>query len=225
MATPKGSLTKANHLFLKRDYQASIDQLHLLFSLLPPPASLPWALDLSPPERTTEKLRLQASSLFVTASTLCRKANTDSSSSISESFLKELMQSVHRSFQPPDTTAILPPPIVQTLALAGLSLSLPLSTIQSLIESYLFSLSHPTLVQVLSVSAEQEEEAPSEKERWWVSEARDGFQNLMEFYLVDILGEEGPMGRAEALRLLEWEERIGRSKKEVGSLPNHLSTL
>lgn len=222
MPSAKTTYQLASTSFLKREYQQSIVHASALLSLLPPAPYSTWAVELrSPKARLAEKWRAQATALIVSASAIDWKASHSvgqRSEEEDELWLEALTDRVRAAYTSPASPndPVLPPSIVQNLVLATASLDIPNPAVRALCESYLASI--PGEVMGALAEAVSLEDEPKS---WWMQEALEGYQTLMELYLVDVLvngTNGGDAERAEARKLVEWTECLTKARKEVRSL-------
>ncbi|CED84283.1 hypothetical protein [Phaffia rhodozyma] len=237
--SPKTLLKRAETSFLKRDYQKAIEYIQQTLAQLATPRSLTWAIELGSKERIIERQRARAVSLFVTASAL-RWNETSPQKTVSDemidtpardtpsdasTFLRTLNDQVLDNYSPSlptgMTISIPPPSVIETVSLAGLSMDVPLPFIRSLVEPYLDRLDNPTILTTLAQPSLASAPDPAltlaqpSDETWWKAEAVKGYQSLIQLYLLNILAPDGIGGRAEASRLLEWDDRLNLFAKDI----------
>lgn len=220
MPSAKATYQLASTAFLKRDYVHSIEHASALLALLPPPsASQSWAVELSPKARLVERWRAQASALIISASAIDWKAKRNLGDVVEladdELFLQSLMDRTSASYRGQRTPIdpILPPSIIQNFTLAAISLSMPNGFVRALCESYLSSIPAEAMEALASAAALGEG-----GRSWWMEEALEGYEDLMERYLVEVLvdGADGREAeREEARKLVEWNECLRNTRKTV----------
>lgn len=224
MPSPKATYQLATSAFLKRDYQQAITHAAALLAILPPPVGQTWAVELAPKARLAEVWRAKAATLIISASAVDWKAKRkpgDVEQDDDELLLESLWDRTTSSYRSQQTPLepTLPPQVVQNLVLAATSLALPNGTVRARCEGYLASLS-AEVMQALAEAAAQDDGERS----WWMKEALAGYEDLMERYLVEVLagGDASSAGweaeRAEARKLLEWNECLTTSRKEVSHI-------
>lgn len=215
----------ASHAFILRDNAASLAHLDQLFALLPPPPLRTWAVDLPPKTRLQERWRNQAAALFLTVSTVEFKARRDQKGSTStqeggdtETFVKSLldkMSSLYRPLCQQQHEPLVPPNVVSTLVMSSRSLGIHSSSTKTMLESYMASLPSEILDTLAAHPLSSSSASP-----WWPKEALEGYEALLEMYLVDVLAGGDGAGegeREEAKRLLEWNGVVGEAGKQVRS--------
>lgn len=194
----------SNH-FLHRSHALALGSLSQLFGLLPPAPAQAWAADLPARTRTAERWRTKATELMVTAEVMLYKSTAEGAAhdpGRTEEHYAALERRAVDLFAP----SPLPPSVVLTLSRACVSLGLPLALARQTIETWLAAIA-PGLLPALAVAAEDH---PDDK---WVQEAAKAYEETMEHYWVET--SEGEAAREEARRLVEWDQVVPESSKEV----------
>ncbi|KAL7416169.1 hypothetical protein BDY24DRAFT_381234 [Mrakia frigida] len=224
----KATFKLASHAFIRRENAQSLLHLDQLFALLPSPPSQTWGAELPPKSRLQERWRNQAAALFLTVSTVEFKSHREQDSSedgdeAAETFVKSLSDRISSLYRPKSTSnpgqqqePLVPPNLISTLAMSSKSLGVPSSSTRTMVESYLAALPSEILDSLAPPSTWPSPSEDSERP-WWIREALDGYEGLMELYLVDVLAGGDGAGegeREEAKRLLDWDGVVSHESKE-----------
>ena len=224
--TVKETFKLASHAFIRRDNTQSLVLLDELFAHLPAPPSLAWAVELPPKSRAQERWRNQAAALLLTVSTVdykTRRAAPTAASAPGGETEDELidrlsarLQALYRLSPAHPHEPVIPPNLVSTLAMSARSLGVSSHTTRRMVEAYLASGLPAELIDAEPIglaSSADGQECP-----WWIKEASEGYEALMEMYLVDVLAggdDAGEGDREEAKRLLDWDTVIRPDAKHV----------
>ena len=225
----KDTFKQASHAFIRRDHVHCLSLVDEVFALLPAAPALAWAVDHPPKSRAQERWRNQAAALFLTASTVYYKQRRDDETQPSaepreteEELIDRLsarLSDVYRSSADTPHEPLIPPNLVATLAMSARSIGVSSSSIRARIESYLSSAQPAELIGD-PLPAEPSSSDDGESRPWWLKEASEGYEQLMELYLVDVLagGDDAGEGeREEAKRLLIWEAALASAAKQVST--------
>ena len=115
-------------------------------------------------------------------------------------------------FLPLDVDKLLPPPLLSTLLLAALKLSLPYA--HRLVEEWLSQLPDSFFLDIPPHVDGILKQKPEEKKR--VEAAREGYLKVVELFVGEVLAREGEWEMARGL--LEGEMAMGTKRKEVSPL-------